>query len=319
MGNEFSRRTILLVDDDPTMRSVVASALRAAGCQQILQASDGEQALQVVRSAHVDLLVCDCQMTPMDGLTFLRRLRDLPEGRDRRVVMLTASNRPEDAWMGRELRVSAWLVKPINPQMVVKRIAAVLGFGFEGELPADTLAELAEAYERRLPNEIATLESLASRLSLRPDEFDATCIDLSRRLHVVKGQAGTLGYALLGAVAGQLHDVLREAERESAASLAMRGDILKLVSSVIAVLRVIVDRKLRGGAGASGIKVLEDLAAFAEPLRARLAAAADAAEAEARARRDRVAGMLHESDQNRLLNERRIRVHQSGAQLDTGR
>jgi two-component system chemotaxis response regulator CheY len=316
MSSEFSRRTILLVDDDPTMRSVVASALRAAGCQQVLQASDGEQALQVVRSSHIDLLVCDCQMAPMDGLTFLRRLRELPEGRDRRVVMLTASNRPEDAWIGRELRVSAWLVKPINPQMVVKRIAAVLGFGFEGELPADTLAELAEAYERRLPNEVATLESLAGRFTLRPGEFEANCVELSRRLHVVKGQAGTLGYALLGAVAGQLDDVLREAERDPAASQAMRGDILKLVSSVLAVMRVIVDRKLRGGAGTAGVKVLEDLAGFAEPLRARLAAAADATEAEARARRDRVAGLLHEADQNRVVNERRIRVHQSGTSGD---
>jgi two-component system chemotaxis response regulator CheY len=310
MPSELSRRTILLVDDDPTMRAVVRSALRAAGCNQVLQAGDGEQALALVRDSAVDLIVCDCQMAPMDGLTFLRRLRALPEGRDRPVVMLTASNRPEDAWVGRELKVAAWLVKPVTPQVVIKRIAAVLGIGFEGHVPDDVLAELAEAYERRLPNEIATLEAMARRLAGHPEEFEATSLDLTRRLHVVKGQAGTLGYALLGAVAGQVHDVLREAEQDPVAAAPFRAELIKLVSSGFAVLRVIVDRRLRGGAGAAGIKVLEDIAAYADPLRSRLAAAIAAAEQENREKRDRVAGALHESDQNRVVAERRIRVHQ---------
>jgi two-component system chemotaxis response regulator CheY len=312
MTQDFARRTILLVDDDPTMRAAVASSLRAAGCHHVLQAGDGEQALQAVRGAAIDLVICDCQMTPMDGLTFLRHLRETPEGRELRVIMLTASDRPEDAWVGRELKVAAWLIKPITPKTVIRRVAAVLGFAAEGTLPEDTLAELADAYERRLPNEVATLDSMVRRLASHPQEFDRTCEELVRRLHVVKGQAGTLGYALLGAVAGQAHDVLRDAEDAPEAVVPMRADIQRLLNSTMAVLRIIVERRLRGGGGAGGVKVLEDLARFADPLHARIHAAVAEATVATREKRDRMATQLRESEENRVVNERRLRMHQAG-------
>ena len=310
MGSDFARLAILIVDDDPTMRAVIAHALRGAGCTKIRQAGNGEQALEMARQTHFDLITCDHQMAPVDGLEFLRRLRATPEGATRPVIMLTANDRPEDAWTARELHVSAWLIKPISPQAVIQRIAAVLGIHPGAPVPDDSLAELADAYEKRLPNEIASLESIAARLPARPDFFDATLVDLVRRLHVVKGQAGTLGYALLGQVAGAVHDVLREAERVPAANLPFRPELVRLVESAFKVMRLIVEKNVRGTAGAVGAKVLGDIAAFADPLRQRIAAAADAAEAEERARRDHHAEQLATADREKLFAERRIRVHQ---------
>lgn len=311
MSSEFARLTILVVDDDPTMRSVITSALRAAGCNQVRQASNGEQALNIVRQSHIDLITCDCQMAPVDGLTFVKRLRELPEGATKPVVMLTASNRPEDAWAGRSLKVSAWLVKPITPQAVIKRVAGVLGLNVGTPVPEDVLTELADAYEKRLPAEIQTLESVAARLPARPEYFNSTIQDLVKRLHVVKGQAGTLGYGLLGSVAGEVHDVLQEAERLPESDETFRPDLIRMVESGLKVMRLIVDRNVRGSAGAVGAKVLGDIAAFAQPLRARLIAAADAAEEEDRQRRDHHSDVLLASDRQRLIVERRIRLSQS--------
>lgn len=316
MGNDFARLAILIVDDDPTMRSVIAHALRGAGCTKIRQAGDGEQALEMVRQTHFDLITCDHQMAPVDGLTFLRRLREMPEGAGKRVIMLTANNRPEDAWAARELRVSAWLVKPITPQAVTKRIAAVLGINPGAPVPEDALAELADAYEKRLPNEIASLESIAARLPVRPEFFDAALVDLVRRLHVVKGQAGTLGYALLGRVAGAVHDVLREAERIPEVNLPFRPELVRLVESAFKVMRLIVEKNVRGEAGAVGAKVLGDIAAFADPLRQRIMAAADAAEEAERRRRDLHAEQLATAEREKLFAERRIRLHQGDARAE---
>lgn len=313
MGSDFAKLAILIVDDDPTMRSVVASALRGAGCTKIRQAGNGEQALEMVRQAHYDLITCDHQMAPVDGLEFLRRLRGMPEGATKPVIMLTANNRPEDAWTARELRVSAWLVKPITPQAVIKRIAAVLGINPGAPVGEDALAELADAYEKRLPAEIASLESIAARLPVRPEFFDAALQDLVRRLHVVKGQAGTLGYGLLGAVAGAVHDVLREAERIPEINAPFRPDLIRLVESGFKVLRLIVEKNVRGDAGAVGVKVLGDIAAFADPLRHRIIEAIEAVEAAERARRDAHAEMVATSDREKLFAERRIRLHQDDA------
>jgi two-component system chemotaxis response regulator CheY len=311
MTNDFARLTILVVDDDPTMRSVITSALRAAGCNQVRQASNGEQALNIVRQAHIDLITCDYQMAPVDGLTFVKRLRELPEGATKPVVMLTANNRPEDAWAGRELKVSAWLVKPITPQAVIKRVASVLGLQAGAVVPEDVLTELADAYEKRLPAEIQTLESIAARLPARPEHFDANLQDLVKRLHVVKGQAGTLGYALLGTVAGEVHDVLQEAERLPPEDTGFRPDLMRLVDSAFKVMRLIVDRNVRGSAGAVGAKVMADITGFAHPLRGRILAAVETAEVTERDRRNNQADALLASEQQRLLVERRIRLTQA--------
>ena len=80
MTTDFSHLSVLIVDDDPTMRSAIASALRSAGCNTVRQASNGDRALEVVRQGRVDLITCDCQMSPMDGLTFVRHLRRTAEG-----------------------------------------------------------------------------------------------------------------------------------------------------------------------------------------------------------------------------------------------
>lgn len=88
LATGLSPVSILLLEDDPTMRSAARNTLRAAGRKTIVQTGGGHDALEVIGSRHIDLVLCDCQMAPMDGMTFLRRLRAHPAGVNLPVVML---------------------------------------------------------------------------------------------------------------------------------------------------------------------------------------------------------------------------------------
>ena len=77
LATGLSLVSILLLDDDPTMRSAARNTLRAAAARP-LQTWDGHDALEVIGSRHIDLVLCDCH-APMDGMTFLA-LRAHPAG-----------------------------------------------------------------------------------------------------------------------------------------------------------------------------------------------------------------------------------------------
>lgn len=120
----FEARTILLVDDSPTHRSLVRVFLAGIECD-FLQAEDGEQALQLLEGGAVDLIIADVEMPRMDGLAFVRALRKSLNRaiRDIPVVMLTASATITDEIMRAGATES--LRKPISSaglSDVVKRI-----------------------------------------------------------------------------------------------------------------------------------------------------------------------------------------------------
>ena len=115
-------RTILVVDDDDRIRTLLAEYLGGRG-YEVLVAADGESGLEQVRSNAVDLVVLDVMMPGKDGLSVLRELRAvgaLP------VIMLTARGEDTDRIVGLELGADDYLAKPFNPRELVARIEAVL-------------------------------------------------------------------------------------------------------------------------------------------------------------------------------------------------
>ena len=114
---------ILLVEDDPTVREVVASYLERAG-YDVDQAADGETALVIAGSALPDLVVLDLMLPRIGGLEVLRTLRarrgDLP------VVMLTARGDEEDRILGLEVGADDYVTKPFSTRELVLRIQSIL-------------------------------------------------------------------------------------------------------------------------------------------------------------------------------------------------
>ncbi len=113
---------VLVVDDDPTVREVVISYLRAER-YDVAEASDGETALSMVGHERPDLVVLDVMLPGLDGLEVCRRLRlrdDLP------VIMLTALGSEADRVTGLEIGADDYLTKPFSPRELVLRVSSVL-------------------------------------------------------------------------------------------------------------------------------------------------------------------------------------------------
>ena len=114
--------TVLVVDDEPKIVQLARDDLEHAGFA-VETASDGQKALDAVRSQHPDLVVLDLGLPGLDGLEVTRRLRqagDLP------IVMLTARDDELDKLLGLELGADDYLTKPFSPRELVARVRAVL-------------------------------------------------------------------------------------------------------------------------------------------------------------------------------------------------
>ncbi len=115
-------RRVLLVDDDPHIRELLAFAFDKAG-MEVCEAGDGEEALAEVARRAPDLVVLDINMPRMDGLEVCRRLRsqgDIP------VLFLSSRDDEFDRVLGIELGADDYVVKPFSPREVVARANAIL-------------------------------------------------------------------------------------------------------------------------------------------------------------------------------------------------
>ena len=115
--------TVLVVDDDPTLREVVSGYLTRAGLD-VLEAGDGLDALSVARTRSPDLVVLDLTLPGLDGLEVFRRLRS--ERGDLPVVMLTARGEESDRVLGLEIGADDYVTKPFSSRELVLRIQSIL-------------------------------------------------------------------------------------------------------------------------------------------------------------------------------------------------
>jgi two-component system OmpR family response regulator len=122
MTSEAMARRILIVDDDPHIRELLAFAFARAGIETD-EAGDGEEALSAVAARAPDLVVLDIAMPRMDGLEVCRRLRSQGE-----IPILFLSSRDEeiDRVLGIELGADDYVTKPFSPREVVARAKAIL-------------------------------------------------------------------------------------------------------------------------------------------------------------------------------------------------
>lgn len=113
---------VLVVDDDPTVREVVVSYLRAGG-QEVVAAADGESALAEHVRRPADLVVLDLMLPGIDGLETCRRLRAHGEVR---IIMLTALGAEADRVVGLEHGADDYVTKPFSPRELALRVGSVL-------------------------------------------------------------------------------------------------------------------------------------------------------------------------------------------------
>ena len=114
---------ILVVEDNANTRKLMEAVLTQHGYLPIL-ARDGVEALEVLDRKHVDLIVLDIMMPRMDGYEFTETLRQ--SGCDLPILMVTAKEKPEDKHKGFQIGTDDYMVKPVDEEEMILRIAALL-------------------------------------------------------------------------------------------------------------------------------------------------------------------------------------------------
>jgi DNA-binding response OmpR family regulator len=120
--DEQARSTILVCDDEDVIRDVVVRYLEHEG-MRTLQATDGEQAKQIIEADPPDLVIVDVMMPKVNGLDlceWIRSKSDVP------VILLTARGEESDRITGLELGADDYVVKPFSPRELVVRVKAIL-------------------------------------------------------------------------------------------------------------------------------------------------------------------------------------------------
>ena len=119
------RGKVLIVDDSVMVRQMVSFTLKDAGFD-VIEAENGQDALNQLSRQAVDLIVTDLNMPLMDGISFIAAARAQPPGKYVPILMLTTESQAEMKQKGKAAGATGWIVKPFDPPKLIAVIAKVL-------------------------------------------------------------------------------------------------------------------------------------------------------------------------------------------------
>ena len=118
----------LVVDDDKFSRTFVKTALYQIGIKNVKEVASAEEAREIIAAAKIDVILLDQQMPNTSGLDFVRELKNNPiGGKAIPVIMITVDTKEKTVLDAKGLGIHEYLVKPISPLALKKRICSALG------------------------------------------------------------------------------------------------------------------------------------------------------------------------------------------------
>ena len=118
-------RSILAVDDSPSMRKMVSFTLTGAGFK-VVEAVDGVDALEKAKAQNIDLVLADQNMPRLDGIGLTRKLREDPRYKTTPILILTTESSDQMKQAGKAAGATGWLVKPFDPNRLIEVIQKVI-------------------------------------------------------------------------------------------------------------------------------------------------------------------------------------------------
>ncbi|WP_410499381.1 response regulator [Chitinibacter sp. S2-10] len=118
-------KTILIVDDSFSMRQTVSIALKSAG-YDVVEASDGKDALSKLDGRKYNLIISDVNMPNMDGISFVKAAKELPNYKFTPIIMLTTEGDDAKKQEGKAAGVRAWVLKPFQPPALLDAISKLI-------------------------------------------------------------------------------------------------------------------------------------------------------------------------------------------------
>ncbi|WP_374571453.1 response regulator [Phenylobacterium sp.] len=124
----YDQLKLLIVDDNQHMRVLLAEILRAVGVVTIFEANDGAEGLEMMRAHAIDIVMTDLSMQPLDGIDFVRLLRNSPDSPNQMipVIMITGHSTMKRVSEARDAGVTEILTKPLTARGVLDRINRVI-------------------------------------------------------------------------------------------------------------------------------------------------------------------------------------------------
>jgi two-component system chemotaxis response regulator CheY len=119
-------KTILIVDDSTSMRSMISFSLKGAG-YTVVEATTGKDGLTKAKSNVFDLVLTDQNMPEMDGLTLASSLHKTARYQKTPILMLTTETADKMKQQGKDAGLTGWLTKPFDPNKLLEIVKKVLG------------------------------------------------------------------------------------------------------------------------------------------------------------------------------------------------
>lgn len=116
----------LVVDDSPTMRRIVINALKTFGYNDVVEAGDGQEALDKLKETKVDFVITDWNMPNMSGLELTKAIRGDAAFAHLPILMVTTRGLKQDIIEALKAKVNNYVVKPFTPQVLKEKLDAVL-------------------------------------------------------------------------------------------------------------------------------------------------------------------------------------------------
>lgn len=120
---------VLIVDDYKTMLRIVRNLLKQINISNVREASDGSEALSLLRAGDFGLIISDWNMAPMSGLELLQQVRSEDRLCKIPFIMITAESKTDNVIAAKQAGVSSYIVKPFNAETLQMKIEKVLAHG----------------------------------------------------------------------------------------------------------------------------------------------------------------------------------------------
>ena len=157
---------ILIADDEKDIRSVLRLYMEDAGFE-VVEAADGQEALDAIAAQHIDLCLLDIMMPVLDGYHVLKRIR---ETSDLPVIVISAKGQDPEKILGLNLGADDYMVKPFNPLEAVARVNATLRRA-RGSVAQVRKSEILQCRDLELDVDACTLTCCGSPVELTPVEL----------------------------------------------------------------------------------------------------------------------------------------------------
>jgi CheY-like chemotaxis protein len=202
--------SILLVDDEPDIRTIAEMSLSQVGGWKTVLASSGAQALELAIIHKPDLILLDVMMPEMDGFATFKALAAQPETRDIPVIFMTAKVQSHEKERYVEFGAAGVIPKPFDPMQLPKEIRGIL------EQPVELRGRARiEALRRRYADGLTTkIDGLRAAIdharAADPTNYKATVEAAHRIAHTLHGTAGTYGHAEVSTAMASIERALEQ-------------------------------------------------------------------------------------------------------------